>query len=92
MMVSDRRGKQTSVLLVLSTKNDDKNAVKLVNLQVDKASSWTQSTQAVSNPREWEDKLKNCIILEDDFVILTFNIGFLILDKSLSEVNCIYLR
>ena len=91
MMASDRREKQTSVLLALATKNGHTNAVKLVNLQVDKASSWTQSTEAVSNPDIDEDRLSNCIILEDDFVILTFSFYFMILDKSLNRVECIYM-
>ena len=70
------RKDQNYVIMALATLNPEHKAAKLVKLETNESKKWTLTTQEVFDydqiPDDETDKLLNCLITDDNLIILVF--------------------
>ena len=70
------RKDQNYVIMALATINAEYKPAKLMKLEADESKKWTLTTQEVFDydeiPDDETDKFHNCLITDDNLIILVF--------------------
>ena len=76
IVADDMRKDQNNVIMALATLNPEHKPAKLVKLETNESKKWTLTTQEVFDydqiPDDETDKLLNCLITDDNLIILVF--------------------